>query len=85
VLLADDIYKDVIYLVNSVSCVAKREMAAAAVGATTQGAYRQTVEGEEPVHVVDGEVGCQWNKSIVLLHLMAMKKKREITTHTYIR
>ena len=50
-------------------------MAAAAVGATTQGAYWQTVEGEEPVHVVDGEVGCQWNKSIVLLHLMAMKEK----------
>ena len=77
-LLADDIYKEGCNLVNSqcvVSSVVKREMAAAAVGATTQGAYRQTVEGEEPVHVVDGEVGCQWNKSIVLLHLMAMKKR----------
>jgi hypothetical protein len=38
-------------------------------------AYRQTVEREEPVHVVDGEVGCQWKKPIVFLHLMAKKKK----------
>jgi len=64
-------------LVNSVSFVAKREMAASCGGGGHNtrelSSYRQTVEGEEPVHVVDGEVGCQWKKSIVLLHLMAMK------------
>jgi hypothetical protein len=32
-------------------------------------------EGEEPVHVVDGEVGRQGKESVVLLHL---GKKRKI-------
>lgn len=42
-------------------------------------AYRQTVEGEEPVHVVDGKVGCQGKESVVSLHLMMRRAKMEIT------
>jgi hypothetical protein len=32
------------------------------------------MEGEEPVHVVHGEVGCQGKEAIVFLHL---KKKTD--------
>ena len=37
-------------------------------------AYRQPVEGEEPVHVVHGEVGRHGKEAVVFLHL---KKKTD--------
>jgi hypothetical protein len=32
-------------------------------------AYRQPVEGEEPVHVVHGEIGRQGQEAVVFLYL----------------
>jgi hypothetical protein len=39
------------------------------------------VEGEEPVHVVDGEVSGQWKEAIVFSHLRKKKSKMMSTTY----